>query len=363
MSKHLVLLGGGHANLHVLEALAHDPLEDCKVTLVSPWCGQIYSGMLPGWVAGHYRLDECQIPLDQLAAAAGADFLHTPACSIDANHRRICLGGGNTISYDVLAVDIGSAIRTDAILCEPEYVVPVRPAQLFAERYRRFVCTGDSGPIAVVGGGMGSVELACALRAGLGQGIEITAFVGRSGLVPSHPRPLRARLLHTLQNRDVAVITDEVRRVDATHVETRAGRRFPTSFVVLATGPQAPHLLHGSGLKLDSAGYLKVDACLRSLSHPDVLAAGDCASLPFDKITRSGVYAVRQGSVLARNIRAVMTTGVLHRFRPQRRALYLISTGTRHAIGTWGPWSFQGEWVWKWKDLIDRQFVRRFSAY
>jgi pyridine nucleotide-disulfide oxidoreductase family protein len=363
MSKHLVLLGGGHANLHVLAALAREPLKDCKITLVSPYRAQIYSGMLPGWIAGHYQLDECQIPLDRLAAAAGAHFLHTPARSIDASHRRIRLGGGNTISYDLLVVDIGSAIRTDAILCEPEYVVPVRPAQLFAARYQRFVRARDAGPVAVVGGGMGSVEIACALRNALGQAIEVKAFVGRSGLVPSHPRVLRARLLHTMQNSGVDVIAEDVRRVDATHVETPGGKRFAASLVVLATGPQAPQLLRGSGLELDSSGYLKVDACLRSLSHPDVLAAGDCASLPFHKITRSGVYAVRQGPVLARNLRAVMTGGVLQRFRPQRRALYLISTGPRHAIATWGPLWFEGEWVWKWKDRIDRRFVRRFSAY
>lgn len=363
MTTRLVLLGGGHANLHVLEALARDPLKDCKVTLVSPHHAQIYSGMLPGWIAGHYQLDECQIPLDRLAAAAGADFVHASARSIDAGHRRICLCGGTTISYDLLAVDIGSAIRTDALLCEPEYVVPVRPAQVFAERYRRFVRAGNTGPVAIIGGGMGSVEIACALRHALGQGIEVKAFVGRNGLVPSHPRALRARLLHTMQGNGVDVIADNVRRVDATHVETPAGKRFAASFVVLATGPQAPQLLRGSGLELDSGGYLKVDACLRSLSHPDVLAAGDCASLPFHNVTRSGVYAVRQGPILARNIRAAMTEGALQRFRPQRRALYLISTGPRYAIATWGSLSVEGEWVWKWKDRIDRRFVRRFSVY
>src|SRR5260370_4351594 len=156
--------------------------------------------MRAGWIGGHYQLDECQIPLDRLAAAAGAHFLHTPARSIDASHRRIRLGGGNTISYDLLVVDIGSAIRTDAILCEPEYVVPVRPAQLFAERYQRFVRARDAGPVAVVGGGMGRLEIACALRNALGQAIEVKAFVGRNGLVPSHPPFLPPRLLPTMQH-------------------------------------------------------------------------------------------------------------------------------------------------------------------
>jgi NADH dehydrogenase FAD-containing subunit len=150
--------------------------------------------------------------------------------------------------------------------------------------------------------------------------------------------------------------------VDSTHVETSSGKRFAASLVVLATGPQAPQILGGSGLDLDSAGYLKVDAHLRSLSHADVFAAGDCTSLSFVKTIRSGVYAVRQGPVLAHNVRAAMSKGVLRRFHPQRRALYLIATGARHAVATWGPFSWEGEWVWKWKDRIDRRFVQRFST-
>ena len=210
---------------------------------------------------------------------------------------------------------------------------------------------------------MGSVEIVCALRAALGRNIEITAFVGRSGLIPNHQPVLRKRLLRTMRERNVNVVADDVRRVDSTHVETSAGKRFAASFVVLATGPQAPQLLHGSGLELDSKGYLKVDACLRALSHPDVLAAGDCASLPLRNVTRSGVYAVRQGPILARNVTAAMNGGTLQPFEPQRRSLYLISTGSRHAIATWGPLSWEGEWVWKWKERIDRRFVQRFSAY
>jgi pyridine nucleotide-disulfide oxidoreductase family protein len=363
MSRRLVLLGGGHANLHVFEALARNPLRDCRITVVSPYRAQIYSGMLPGWIAGHYRLDECQIPLDRLAAAAGADLLLTHARSIDANARRVHLCGGQIISYDLLVVDVGSAVRTDTILCEPEYAVPIRPAQNFAQRYRQFARGKGAGSVAVVGGGMGSVEIVCAMRNALGRDIEVSAFVGKSGLVPTHSRVLRARLLRTMRELSVNVVAEDVRRVDSTHVETIGGKRFAASFVVLATGPQAPQLLHGSGLELDSNGYLKVDACLRALSHPDVFAAGDCASLPFHNVTKSGVYAVRQGPILARNVTAAMTGNALQRFRPQRRALYLISTGSRHAIATWGPISGEGEWVWTWKDRIDRRFVQRFSAY
>jgi hypothetical protein len=48
-------------------------------------------------------------------------------------------------------------------------------------------------------------------------------------------------------------------------------------------------------------------------------------------------------------------------YRPQQRALYLISAGGQDAVGVWGPLVIDGEWVWRWKDRIDRKFIRRFN--
>ena len=61
--KRLVLLGGGHAHLAVLEALAIEPDEHISVSMVTPQPQLIYTGMLPGYVAGHYSLERCAIDL------------------------------------------------------------------------------------------------------------------------------------------------------------------------------------------------------------------------------------------------------------------------------------------------------------
>ena len=47
---------------------------------------------------------------------------------------------------------------------------------------------------------------------------------------------------------------------------------------------------------------------------------------------------------------------------PQARTLYLLSTGRRHAVASWGPWATSGRWVWWWKDRIDRGFIRRYGG-
>ena len=85
--KRLVLAGGGHAHLHVLKALAAQRWPGVEVWLVTPYLRQIYSGMVPGWMAGHYALDQCAAPLEPLARAAGVRVRQEPVTGIDAARR------------------------------------------------------------------------------------------------------------------------------------------------------------------------------------------------------------------------------------------------------------------------------------
>lgn len=362
MTRHLVLLGGGHANLHVLEALAAATVHDVRVTLVSPYRLQFYSGMLSGWICGQYPLEACTIPLDRIAKAAGAEFRCTGAYAIEPQTRRVRLADGQTLDYDLLAIDVGSAVRNELLHCAPNQLTPARPAQDFVERYGAFSRDTIRKPVVVIGGGMGGIEIACALRIASGYRAEVTLLAGSHGVVPRESEALKLRLRRALEKRGVTVLNDDALRVNDVGIETVRGKFLVAGFVVLATGPQPSPLLKRSGLPLDAAGYLRVDASLRCAGEPAVFAAGDCASLPFDGIARSGVYAVRQGPVLAHNLRAVLTGGTLRPYRPQRRALSLVATGPRHAVAAWGSWSWSGTWLWWWKRHIDCGFVRRFSS-
>jgi NADH dehydrogenase FAD-containing subunit len=132
--------------------------------------------------------------------------------------------------------------------------------------------------------------------------------------------------------------------------------------VVLATPVVATGWLEASGLACDVEGFVSVDACLRSVSHPFVFAAGDCATRVDAPRPRSGVYAVRSGPPLARNLRRVIAGATPATYQPQRVALALISLGDRRAVVSRPPWSAEGAWAWYWKDRIDRGFVARYRS-
>jgi NADH dehydrogenase FAD-containing subunit len=141
-----------------------------------------------------------------------------------------------------------------------------------------------------------------------------------------------------------------------------SGARLACDAPLLAIGAQAPAWLAGSGLALDDAGFLAVNACQQSLSHPHVFAAGDVASRLDAPHPRSGVHAVRAGPALLANLRAALQAQPLVPYTPPARTLNLLACGARYAIASWGNWSFEGRWVWHWKDHIDRKFVARYAS-
>jgi len=140
-----------------------------------------------------------------------------------------------------------------------------------------------------------------------------------------------------------------------------SGPALETTFTVWITGAAAPLWLARGQLAIDARGFLTVDGSLRSVSHPWVLGAGDVASLASRPVPKDGVYAVRQGPVLAENLMRLLRDKRPIEYKPQRRFLSLLSLGERRAVASWSNWAAAGAWVWKLKDHIDRAFMRRYE--
>lgn len=366
--KRLILLGGGHAHVHVLDALARQSLDGVEVVLVSPFERQIYSGMLPGWIAGHYPLEACALSLAGLAEAAGVTLVRTQAVALDAAARQIVCADDSRLDYDWLSLDIGSRSAVEAIEGAAEHALAVRPIETFIGGLAALLqaCRGAQDmPVAVIGGGVAAVELAFAIQYRLateGHHRTVLKVIGNGGLpLDGLATNLQWKCLQLLSERRIVWHAgSHVARLTGTHAVLTDGTRIAAGHALIATGASAPAWLAGSGLAVDERGFVRVRRTLQSESHPEVFAAGDIAAYS-DARPKSGVFAVRAGPPLAANLRRATAGQTLAEWRPQRRALYLISTGDRHALGAWGPFGWWGDWVWRWKDRIDRGFMRRFG--
>lgn len=374
--KHLVLVGAGHAHVEVLRAFGRAPLPGLRLTLITREVATPYSGMLPGHIAGHTTAEEMRIDTRPLASFAKATLRQDEATGLDLAGRRVLCRGGPPVAYDILSINIGSHPSTAAVPGAAEHALPVKPLDGFLPRFealRTRVLAGRSRRILLVGAGAGGVELLLAaehrLRRDLAEaggnpaGLSFTLVAAGADILPGFPTAFRARFRAILAARGIAVEAGaRVVAVEADGV-TLAGtplRHLAADEVLWATEAAPAAWLAESGLLLDAQGFVRVDAMLRATGQEEVFAAGDTIAFDPGPIPRSGVYAVRAGAVLADNIRAQATGGQLRPFRPQRDALYLLSTGPREAIGTRNGLVAGGAWAWWLKDWIDRRFIRRF---
>lgn len=365
--KRLLLIGGGHAHLGVLEQIARERPQQLEVTLVTPYERQLYSGMLPGWIAGHYeRIDEFAIALAPLTARAGAQLRLARIERIDLEARAAFDDRGGMHAFDVASIGIGPTTDLDAIPGALDHAVPFRPLEHFVETWQQqylhmLTHQGETTQVSVIGGGAGGVELALAIawRLRMMDGAVRVQLVSGPHLLPGLGGRARTLALKALQAARVRVVQHTAVRFEPHLIALEDGSTLASDINLLATGAAPEAWPRESGLAVDAAGFIAVDEYLRSTSHPYVFAAGDCAALTRTPRPRSGVYAVRAGAPLAHNLLAALSGRKPRAWRPQSRALYLLAKGPQRAIASWGGLALEGAWVWRWKDRIDREFIRR----
>lgn len=347
--KRLILAGGGHAHLAVIEALAHAVLADVEVVMITEQRWQYYSGMLPGWIAGHYQLDDWRIDWQPLLQSAGVRLVQQRITALDADQQLLTLADGSQWHYDWLSLDVGSGTRD----FDPGVSCPVLPVKPLADFQQQWACQrwSAASSLVVVGSGAAGIELVLSMRYALPDYVQIYLQPGRRGILPGFSRLVRCRVQKLLDQRAIQWLSED----------TAPAAYRQAQLVVTATGAQAPTWLKHSGLALSAEGFVRVDASHRSPSHDAVFAAGDVCHRDDVTLPRSGVHAVKAGPVLARNlISALHQQWPRARYRPRRYNLYILACGPRDAIASYGPLSCRGRWVWYWKNWLDQRFMQRF---
>ncbi|MCC5987832.1 MAG: selenide, water dikinase SelD [Pararhodobacter sp.] len=368
LTRDLVLIGGGHAHALVLLRWAMAPLAGARLTLIDPNPVAPYTGMLPGLIAGHYPRAALEMDLVRLARHAGARLVLGRAEGLDLASGHVHVAGRPPLGFDVASLDIGISSDLPALPGFAAHGVAAKPLGGYAARWEAFVAEVEAGrqrpEIAIIGAGVGGVELALAMAHRLhgAPGLKIALIERGNEALPHAGGPARRRLVAHLVRAGVSLITGaEPAEVTPEALILADGRSLPARLVLGAAGSRPQGWLEGTGLKL-SEGYITVDATLRAHADPPVFAAGDCAHMAHAPRPKAGVFAVRQAPVLAHNLRAALSGGRLRTYRPQRDYLKLVSLGCRAALADkWGM-ALEGRWLWRVKDRIDRRFMRMFHA-
>lgn len=381
----VVLLGVGHTNAHVLRMWKMKPMENAQLVCVSNFPIATYSGMMPGVLAGQYEVPEMEIDLVRLCVSAGARLVLGDVVSIDHQNREILFRDRPPLAFDVLSIGVGSRPTFAGVEIAPQpdeedsSLVPIKPMQTFLDRLKaRFAVIREGGQtpkIAVVGGGIGSIEVAFCLDQRLQTKPESLGFEGEpeyamslvtgaaqvgTGLIESTQEKIKQQMV----SRSIQPKTgSRVAKIESSQLSFRDGSTLDANVVIWATSAVAPAILDGLDFEKDDKGFLLTRSTLQLKSHDRIFAVGDTGTIESKNLPKAGVYAVRQGPVLWDNIRRVLWKRKLVDYVPQHGFLKLVNTADGKSIAEYGSRSFHARWCWWLKDRIDKKFMRMYQDY
>ena len=362
----LVLIGGGHAHALVLRMWGMNGVPGVRLTLINPAPVAPYTGMLPGYIAGHYSRHAMMIDLVRLCRFAGARLILDHATSIDPGAKRIRFENRPDISYDAASIDTGITSDLPAVAGFNDHAFAAKPLGAYAAQWEKFLINPPPNPqIVIIGAGIGGAELAMAslhrLRAP-GTQPRVTLIDQNPDMLRGLGRAARALTLAKLTDMGVTLLPfTEVTHINATSVTLQNGQTLASDFTLSVATARPQDWLCQTGLALTN-GYLTLNPGLQT-SNPAIFAAGDCTHLAHAPRAKAGVFAVRAAPILLHNLRATLSGQTLREFHPQRDYLKLISTGSKSAIADRSGLSLQGTWLWRWKHRIDAKFMAKFTTY
>ncbi len=364
LTQDLVLIGGGHTHALVLRKWGMNRLAGARLTVIHPGPTAPYSGMLPGYVAGHYEREALDIDLIRLARFAGARVIAANATGIDLDTRQVLVAGRPPVGFDLASVNIGITSDMPGLIGFAKHGVPAKPLGPFAAKWRAFLDGPEPGEVTVIGGGVAGAELAMAMANALkerGRSGNLITLIDSADALPALGEKAKRHIRAAMSALGIELVEQaQISSIHADHILLENGARIAARFTTGAAGACAHGWIGESGLALMD-GFIEVDQALRS-SDLGIFAVGDCAHLSETPRPKAGVFAVREAPVLYHNLRAVLTGDPLRSYRPQRDYLKLISLGGKSALAEKRGVVLSGSLMWRWKDRIDQKFMDQFRA-
>jgi len=378
----LVLIGGGHSHsvallswlknsLHQSPTFPDRPIAD--ITLITPNVQTVYSGSVPGHLAGWWNREACEIDVMGLAVSLGIEVVLDEAIGLDLAQQCVICRNHGPIAFDILSLDIGSTPQIPAM--PSQRIIPMKPMGLLLNSLEPYLKLGlsetlpETLSIAIVGGGLGGVEVALSLKERLGNQLDLSLICRSQTIAPSQSKAIQNLLTQELKSGSIRVylnttvnsVQENTNSVNLILNSGECSSNLSCDVSLWATQATSPQWIGDSGLRTDDRGFVLVDRTLRSVSHSNVFASGDIATMQNTPQPKAGVLAVRQGKIIGHNLQRSLANQSLQVFNPQSRYLNLVSLGDRRAAASYGEFTMTAKivqpWLWHWKKTIDNGFV------
>ncbi|HIE96130.1 MAG: selenide, water dikinase SelD [Fuerstiella sp.] len=382
-SKHVVLLGVGHTNAHVVKMWRDNQIANTSLTCISDNSIATYSGMLPAVLGQQIPPSEMEIDLVRLCSAVGARLIVDDVAGLDIERHEVLFRNRPAVPFDVLSVGIGSVPSMEGVTNDGEFLVTIKPMQTFLQRLRSAIIriqsdrasaatnrdagTENSGrlKIVVIGGGVAGIEIVFCLPPFVASvcnvELELELITRSERILESACDSMRQRVAAEISKRNISVVTGQsIQKVSSSTITLADGSVRDADVVIWATGAVPPELLSQLNVPLNDRGFIATNATLQSISGQPVFAVGDTGAIVSEDLPKAGVYAVRQGPILWENVQRILRDQPLTTYVPQQSFLKLLNTGDGRAIGEWKGKSFSGRWVKRLKDRIDGRFMNMF---
>nr|WP_298414779.1 FAD-dependent oxidoreductase [uncultured Halomonas sp.] len=370
-TTHIVLVGAGHAHLHIAANTGQLIDAGARVTLLSPgnfW----YSGMASGMLGGEYSNSDDSLDPAALIERAGGRFIADRVVAIDREKRLLHLAKGDPLSYDLLSLNLGSRVDTPSIsgIEEAKGVWPAKPIDgLYQLRELLESALGDSAPLprlTVIGGGPTGAELAAnllALSERYGRKFDISLISASKRLLEHAPPSASAWLAKRLRRRGLRIeMAASAVGYHQGMLTLDDGMQLPADHIIMATGLVAPLLIGELDLEHHPHHGLAVTPALHTLYDDRIFAVGDCAWLKDSPYPKLGVFGVRQAPILLHNLVAHLHNTPFETFQPQRRYLSILNLGDGRGMALWGRFWWPGRLAMETKRRLDHDFMQQYRV-
>lgn len=366
MKKTLLLVGGGHAHVYLINKIIKEK-QNFKTILVSSSQYQFYSGMASAYIENIYSDKDIIFDLKKLCKLGQIEFFEEKVVGIDPKNKNVILKSGKKIDFDVVSFDTGSELKIDNKYLNNERVIGIKPLtnlKKTKEKLRNLKLKEIK--FLVIGGGAAGVELSFALKElekQLNKKIKVHILDRGDTLLSTFPKKVQDAVNGKIDQSDIVLhLNEEVEEIKDTQLITKKGLILDYDLILWAGGPASNQMYKNSGMSVDEKGYMVVNQFLQNIDFEYIFGAGDCISIQnFSQIKKVGVYAIKEAPYLWRNILNYFACKSLESYIPQNEFLLIISLGNRKGVLSYKNIVLNGSLVWKLKNYIDKDFMKKFN--